>query len=254
MKIQVLGGHGGEAKGYGTTSYLIDNKILIDAGSVAGALETKDQVAIDTIFISHPHLDHIKDLAFLCDNCFGLRSKPFQVHTHPTVKKAILDHLLNDVIWPDFTKLPTEDKAILKINNMLPEEPVKFDGYTVKGIPVNHPHDAMGFIISKGDTSVLLTLDSGPTDRIWEVAKKTPNLKGIFTEVSFPNSLQNIADLSQHHTSATMQEEIKKMPKGVKVILTHFKPNYREKILEEIEEIGDSRLYVLQNDGEVFNF
>lgn len=254
MKIQVLGGHGGEAKGYGTTSYLIDNKILIDAGSVASALETKDQLNIDHIFISHPHLDHIKDLAFLCDNCFGLRKEPFRVRTHPTVKKAILDHLLNDVIWPDFTKLPNEETAVLKIENMLPEESVNVDGYTVVGIPVNHPHDAMGFIVTKGDVSVLFTLDSGPTDRIWELARKNPNLKGIFTEVSFPNSLQKVADISQHHTSATMREELKKMPSGVKVILTHFKPNYRDKILGEIEKIGDSRICVLQNDGEVFNF
>jgi len=254
MKIQVLGGHGGEAKGYGTTSYLIDNKILIDAGSVAGALDTKDQVNIDHIFISHPHLDHIKDLAFLCDNCFGLRSAPFEVHTHPTVKKAILDHLLNDVIWQDFTKLPNKEKAILRIHEMHPEEAVTVMGYTVRGIPVNHPHDAMGFIVTKGETSVLFTLDSGPTDRIWEVAKKTPNLRGIFTEVSFPDSMQKVADLSQHHTSATMKDELLKMPQGVKVILTHFKPNYRDEILEEIEAIGDKRICVLQNDGEVFNF
>lgn len=254
MKIQVLGGHGGEAKGYGTTSYLIDDKILIDAGSVAGALETSDQVKIDHIFISHPHLDHIKDLAFLCDNCFGLRKDPFQVYTHPTVKKAILDHLLNDVIWPDFTKLPNQERPVLKIHEMTPEEPVHLGGYRIQGVHVNHPHDSMGFIVTKGEASVLFTLDSGPTDHIWEVAKSTPNLRGIFTEVSFPDSLQKVADLSQHHTSATMRDELKKMPNGVKVILTHLKPNYRDEILKEIEAIGDRRISVLQNDGEVFNF
>src|SRR5690349_712014 len=103
MKIQVLGGHGGLAKGFETTSFLIDDILLVDAGAVASTLSIGQQTKIENILISHCHLDHIKDLAFICDNCFGLKGKPFLVHTHATVKKIIKDHLLNDIVWPDFT-------------------------------------------------------------------------------------------------------------------------------------------------------
>ena len=100
MKIQVLGGHGGLAKGFQTTSILIDDILLIDAGAVAATLSIEEQTKIDNILISHCHLDHIKDLAFICDNCFGLKNKPFNVHTHPTVNKIIKckSHSRNNVL------------------------------------------------------------------------------------------------------------------------------------------------------------
>ena len=75
MLVRVIGGHGGVAPGYKATSYLIDGKLLIDAGSVASGLIIEEQVQIDNILISHAHLDHITDLAFLSDNCFGLKGK-----------------------------------------------------------------------------------------------------------------------------------------------------------------------------------
>jgi len=71
MKIKILGGHGGLARGFSTTSFLIDDELLIDAGSVASTLSVEEQSKINHILISHSHLDHIKDLAFICDNCFG---------------------------------------------------------------------------------------------------------------------------------------------------------------------------------------
>ena len=77
MQVKIIGGHGGVTRNYHATSYLIDESLLIDAGSVASGLDIQDQLKIDHILISHAHLDHTKDLAFICDNCFGLRKKPF---------------------------------------------------------------------------------------------------------------------------------------------------------------------------------
>jgi ribonuclease BN (tRNA processing enzyme) len=254
MKIKVLGGHGGLAKGFSTTSFLIDDVLLVDAGNVAGPLTIEEQVRIDHILISHCHLDHIKDLAFICDNCFGLKDRPFRVYTHATVNKMIKSHLLNDIIWPDFTVLPNAEQPTMEIHSIEEEKVLKLGEYTITPIKVNHPLDTMGFIIEKGNTSVLFTLDTGPTERIWEVARGVKNLKAIFTEVSFPNSLSKVAVLSDHHTPHTIGEEIKKMPENVPVILTHLKPNYRTDILSEIEKLKEDRIRVLENDGEVFEF
>lgn len=254
MKIQVLGGHGGLAPGFQTTSFLIDDILLVDAGAVASALSIEDQTKIDHIFISHCHLDHIKDLAFLCDNCFGLKGKPFQVFTHETVHKIIKQHLLNDVIWPDFTVLPNAANPTITINSIEEEKPVHIGAYIITPVKVNHPLDAMGFIVEKESSAVLFTLDTGPTERIWEVASSKKNLKAVFTEVSFPNSLKEVAKLSDHHTPRSLLEEMKKIPVSVPVILTHLKPNYRDKIIQELQEDKEDRIRVLQKDGEIFHF
>jgi cAMP phosphodiesterase len=254
MKIQILGGHGGLAKGYSTTSFLLDDKLLIDAGAAAGTLTVEEQTKINHILISHCHLDHIKDLAFLCDNCFGLRSGPFEVFTHSTVKSIIKSHLFNDIIWPDFTALPSPENPTIRINAISEEAQLLIDEYSVMPVRVKHQHDAMGFVVEKGHSAVLFTLDTGPTERIWEVAKHYRNLKAIFTEVSFPNSLAKVAHLSDHHTPLSLKQELLKMPPEIPVILTHLKPHYRKEILKEISDLGESRLRVLEKDGEIFRF
>ena len=254
MKIQILGGHGGLSKGHSTTSFLIDDKLLIDAGAVASTLSVEEQSKIDHILISHCHLDHIKDLAFLCDNCFGMRKKPFEVFTHETVKKIIKAHLFNNIIWPDFSELPSVESPTINFNSIKEEVKLRIGDFDITPIKVKHAHDAMGFIIEKDQVAILFTLDTGPTDRIWEIARKIKNLKAIFTEVSFPNSLEKVAEVSDHHTANSLKTEMSKMPEHIPVILTHLKPSYREIILKEIQEMKEDRIRVLSRDGEIFNF
>lgn len=254
MKIRVLGGHGGKALGFETTSFLLDSKLLIDAGAAAATLSIEEQKAVDNILITHVHLDHIQDLAYISDNCFGLRSIPFNVYSHETVKGMIKKHLMNDIIWPDFSVLPTPEKPTMKFHAIGPEKTLKIAHYEVTPVRVNHAHDAMGYVIDDGTSAVIFTGDTGPTERIWEVAKSVKNLKAIFTEVSFPNSLQTVADVSDHHTSASIFQELKKMPKDVIVVLTHLKPNYRDQVAKEVESLGDPRIRVLEKDGQIFNF
>ncbi len=254
MKIQVLGGHGGLAQGCSTTSFLIDHKLLIDAGAVASKLSVLDQSRIDNILISHCHLDHIKDLAFICDNCFGVKGKPFEVYSHTTVNDIIKRHLLNDIVWPDFTKLPNEMNPTMHLNNLIPEKKIRIADYDVTPVKVKHPLDAMGYIVENQESAILFTLDTGPTERIWELARKNKKLKAIFTEISFPNRFQSVADVSEHHTAQTLRPELEKMPSDIPIILTHLKPNFRHEILKEVEALGLKRIHVLEKDGEVFNF
>ena len=254
MLVRIIGGHGGVSPGFKNTSYLIDGKLLIDAGSCASGIHIDEQVAIDNVLISHSHLDHISDLAFLADNCFGLKGRPFEIHTNSTVKNAIMTHLLNDVIWPDFSKLPNTDNPTLHFNEIVPEKSFKLGDYEILPVRVNHPGDAMGFIIQKNNTAIVFTQDTGPTDRIWQLAKNFSNLKAIFTEVSFPNKLEKVAIDSQHHTPNTMEEEIKKMPADVPIFLGHIKPNYQTLLYQEIEKLGNERITLLGSDDTSYIF
>lgn len=258
MQVKIIGGHGGVTRNYHATSYLIDESLLIDAGSVASGLDIQDQLKIDHILLSHAHLDHTKDLAFICDNCFGLKGRPFEVHCHKQVHKAVKDHLFNDIIWPDFSVLPNKENPTIKFNELENEKTVSLGEYKVTPIHVNHsvynPGEAYGFIVEKGDCAILFTQDTKATERIWEVGKTFKNLKAIFTEVSFPNKLQNVADISDHHSPATMKEEIKKMPKDVPVYLGHLKPNYQEELIQEITDLQEPRLHIMYADDVRFNF
>lgn len=255
MLIRIIGGHGGVAPGFRATSYLIDGKLLIDAGSVASGLLIDEQVMIDHILISHPHLDHISDLAFLSDNCFGLKGKPFEIYANQPVTDAIKKHLMNDIIWPDFSKLPNKKNPTIRFNEMVPEVELDLGDYKILPVRVNHPGEAVGFIVESKEAAVLFTQDTGPTDRIWEIAKKVKNLKAIFTEASFPNKLKGVAEASQHHTPASLAVEIGKMPKEIPIFVGHLKPNYQTQLYKEIEAINkDGRITLLGSDDTNYVF
>lgn len=254
MKLRILGGHGGVTAGFAATSFLIDDSLLLDAGSVAETLTIEDQAKIDHILISHSHLDHIKDLAFICDNCFGMKNIPFQVYSHRTVKDIIKTHLFNDTIWPDFTAIPSKENPTIEFHSLEPEVPFILEQYRIIPVKVQHPNDAMGYIIDDGKSAILFTVDTAATDRIWEIAKTIKNLKAIVTEVSFPNSMSKVAIASDHHTPASLKLELTKMPKDIPIILTHLKPNFRDELFSEISELKEPRLRLLERDGIIFNF
>jgi ribonuclease BN (tRNA processing enzyme) len=251
--VKVIGGHGGVSPGFQATSYLINDELLIDAGSIASGVTIKEQVAVENILISHAHLDHISELAYLCDNCFGLRPSPFMVHSNKVVKDAILTHILNDTIWPDFSKLPSESKPTIKFNEFIPGKSFVLGDYEIMPVRVNHYTEACGFIITWNNKSLIFTQDTGPTEEIWKAGNRT-DLVGIFSEVSFPNSLEQVAIDSLHHTPKSIGVEIKKMPPNVPIYLGHLKPNYQDKLVNEIAGLGENRINLLTKDGVVLKF
>lgn len=138
-----------------------------------------------------------------------------------------------------------KENPTLRFHDILPENWIQLGEYRILPIPVNHQAGALGFIIERKNTSVVFTQDTGTTRKIWEYAKQLKNLKTIFSKISFPNALNKVASASQHHTPATMQEEIKKMPKDVPIFLGHLKPNFQH-LFKEIEEIGNERITIFR--------
>lgn len=251
--VKVIGGHGGVSPGFQATSYLINDELLIDAGSIASGVSIKDQIKVDNILISHAHLDHISELAYLCDNCFGLKNKPFMVYSNKVVKDAIKTHILNDTIWPDFSKLPSESKPTIKFNEFIPGATFQLGDYEVTPVRVNHFTEACGFVITWREKTLIFTQDTGPTEEIWKVGNKS-SLVGIFSEISFPNILEQVAIDSLHHTPKSIGEEVKKMPKKVPIYLGHLKPNYQDILVNEIAVLGENRINLLTKDGVVLKF
>ena len=107
MKIKVLGCSGSEAIGHNPPGFLVNDVLMLDAGTITAALSIEAQSKITDVLISHTHLDHIKSVLFLADNIIGRIKRPVNIRSIPKVIDAIRKHLMNNIIWPDFTKIPT---------------------------------------------------------------------------------------------------------------------------------------------------
>ena len=139
MKIRVLGCSGGITKGVATTSFLIDDDILIDAGTGVGNLSISEMRRIKHIFITHSHLDHVSSIALLADTLFAqLVGQPITVHSERSTIKVLKEHVFNWLIWPDFTVLPNKSKAVLKLKSMTKKSTLEIEGRRIEMIEVNH--------------------------------------------------------------------------------------------------------------------
>ena len=255
MEIRILGCYGAELPGYRFCSFVIDGKLLLDAGAVTSVLRLSEQRRISNILVTHAHLDHIKDIPFLAANLVGERlPQPVNIISIARVIEGIKAHLFNGALWPDFTALPTVKSPVLKFMSIEPRVDIPVQGFTVRAIPVNHTVPAVGYIVRKGRSAILYTGDTGPTERIWEEANELRDLKAVLVESSFPNRLRGVARSSGHMTPMILKRELKKLSrKDIPILLTHMKPQYLNLLRKEVGNIRRPKLSFLEQ-GECYRF
>jgi cAMP phosphodiesterase len=248
MQFRVLGCSGGQVPGQQLSSYLIEDALLVDAGSTTAVLSLKAQQKIKNVLITHAHLDHVMSLATLADNLFGIDGT-IHVWALPEVVAGLRTSFFNDTIWPDFTRITADSQSapILTFHDLAEEEATAIGDYTVTAVRVNHAVTSTAFFIENEKTTFLHVGDTGPTEKIWSLARGKKKLRAVVLEASFPNRLQETADLSQHLTPQTLAGEAEKLGRpSVPVLVTHLKPQYREEIIAELTKLKRLRLKILK--------
>jgi ribonuclease BN (tRNA processing enzyme) len=253
MRIQVLGGYGGESLECRMTCLLINDRVALDAGSLSQALSVEQQVEVHTILLSHSHMDHTNSLPFFIENVYGKTEKAIDIYGSTATVYAIRKYLFNNATWPDFTRLPNHLLPAMRFHELESEVPVVIDGVSFTPIPVSHTVPTHGFLIEQNGSAVLWSSDTGPTQRFWEIANRTPNLRAVCIDTSFDNSLQPIADVSLHLTPQTLQAELRKLERNVPILLHHLKPPCVGKIHEEVRKLRIPNLEFLEQ-GKEYSF
>ena len=253
MDIRVLGCHGSQLPGYNATGFLLDGTIMVDGGTITSVLSMEEQINIKSILVTHAHLDHVRDIMFLVDN-FSYCKKEYpaiSVISTQGVIDALSAHLFNNIIWPDFSQIPTPANPVLEFEVVQPGVKFRLNNLTINAVRVNHTVETVGYVIESEGCSVIFVGDTGPTEEIWKVARKQENLRAIFIEASFPDSLNTIANVTGHLTPSGLERELAKL--GVlapHVYLYHMKPQYEKTIKEEVSLIGNRYIRIL-SEGEV---
>jgi cAMP phosphodiesterase len=236
VNLRVLGCHGGELPNCRSTCFLVDGVMALDAGSLTSTLSLEELCKVDDIVLTHSHFDHVKDLPMMADLIVGRRSSPVTVHSSEECIATLRKNMFNNVLWPDFTSIPDKKNPVLKLKPFKSGASFKVGKYTFKSVPVDHPVESCGFLISDGNTQVAMSGDTGPTEQLWKVLNKARNLKALLLETSFPNKLQQLADISGHLTPQTLESELKKFSNrnGCEVLLYHLKPAFVRQLRSEL--------------------
>jgi len=249
MKIRVLGCSGAIAAGCKTTAFLLDDDVLIDAGSGVGDLTLDELYRIEHILLSHSHLDHVHALPLLADSVIRhreeLKRPPIQVHALPQTIEALRKHIFNGTIWPDFSRLPSVEEPVLRFVPFTQGELLQLPGgRRIKVLPAAHTVPAVGFAVEIPSAQVaqagrwwIFSGDTGPNPALWQRLRGM-NVVQLIIETAFSDEESGLAKVSRHLCPAMLGEELKHLRGTVDVRITHIKPGEREAVMEEIAALG----------------
>ncbi len=238
MEIRILGAHNCESPDTGLISILIDQALVIDAGSITSSLPFSAQRGLKAIFLTHQHFDHVRDLATLGLNLYGQRT--IELYALESVLDVVSSCLFSDKIYLDFRNRPTPEKPTFKFCPVEPYKEVVVQGYAVLPLPVNHGMSAVGYqVTSRDKKSFFFSGDTGRNNpSFWQAV----SAQLVIIEVTFPNSHQTLAMESSHLTPQFLKEELGKL-KGVRgslppVVTVHMNPELEGEIREEVEQVS----------------
>lgn len=248
MDLRVIGCHGGETPRHRTCAFILDDTLAVDAGSLTSGMEVDAQARLQACVVSHAHLDHIRDLASLADNRCQMGAPPLLVAGTKGTLDTLRRHFFNNVLWPDFSRIPAGGGPTIQYVELAPERPTVLAGKTVRAVHVSHTIEAASFVIEGEGGSIAYSGDTGPTDRMWEVLNEQHDLRALLMEVSFPNREQWLANASGHHTPQTLAKDLAKYraPQDLPTLLYHIKPVFQAEVERECAALKGLNLAVLQ--------
>ena len=203
-------------------------------------------------------MDHISDIAYVLDNYFSIREKTLNIIGLPKTIEILKEHMFNDLIWPDFSKinlLHSDKKAVNYINLEIGKEYSIGNGESIEAFKTDHTVPSCGYIYKKDKTSVIITADTYSLESMIERVDRDKEIKSMVIECSFPSNMEKLAKDSKHLTPKLLFNALKKLKRDdVLLYINHIKPTYLEIITDEIEQFRGKWEPVLLKDSNIINF
>jgi cAMP phosphodiesterase len=214
---------------------LIDDDVLIDAGTGIGDLVLSDLRSIRHVFLTHAHLDHIAGLPMLADAVFDEQNqRPLTVYAREETLRAIQDHLFNDVIWPDFARLPSPENPMLRYRVCSPGDTFTIDRRNFYAVDVMHSVPSLGFTVQNSGGVFAVSGDTKSNETLWPVLNACDELKVLVIEVSFPDEMENLAAEAGHYCPRTLTRDLERLRHDPEIWLTGMKPGEESRILRQV--------------------
>lgn len=233
---------------------LVDDDVLIDAGTGIGDLALAELAPIRHVFLTHAHLDHIAGLPMLADSIFDENfTEPLTVYAREETLRAIQDHLFNDVIWPDFAKLPSSEWPMLRYQVCSPGDTVRIGHREFYAVDVMHSVPSLGYTIRNSGGSFAVSGDTKTNETLWPVLNACEDLKVLVIEVSFPNEMEELAAQAGHYCPRTLTNDLERLRHDPEIWLTGMKPGEEARILKQVIKSAPDKNIQMLSRGTVLN-
>lgn len=241
MKVRVLGCSGAIAKDCRTTSFLIDEDVLVDAGTGVGDLTLQEMRQINHVVLTHSHLDHIAALPLMVDTIGSSRVTPLQIHALAGTIEALKVHVFNDVIWPDFSRIPAPESPFVSFHEHSVGQTLHITGKAIEVLPAVHTVPACGYAITTGGGCWVFSGDTERNPAFWQRINQL-EVAMLVIETAFSNREQELAKRSLHLSPMVLADELDFIAKDKRypIYITHTKPAETEMIMAEIQRFDQT--------------
>jgi len=254
MRVEVLGCSAGIGGNLRTMCLLVDQDILVDAGTGAGELSLARVIGINTLFLTHSHLDHCACLPLLADAAGNFRDTPLNVYALPETISALKRNILNGEIWPDYTVRPSPERPYITFTPIAPGETVEMDGRSITALPARHAVPCVGYRLGSGAASLVYSGDTTFCEDFWQALNHISNLQYLLIETTFLNRNAAGAKRSGHLTAELLAQGLRLLQSPVQVFIAHMEAGREnDTMLEVLQAAGEFKPQMLQR-GRVFEF
>jgi ribonuclease BN (tRNA processing enzyme) len=235
MKVRVLGCSGAIAKGCRTTSFLIGEDVLVDAGTGVGDLTLDEMMRVNHVFLTHSHLDHVAALPLMVDSIAAKRRKPLQIHALAGTIAALKTHIFNNIIWPDFSRIPSPQAPFITFQEVAVGQRLDIGDKQIEVLPAVHTVPAVGYAVSTGRGHWVFTGDTERNPAFWQRLNQL-EVAMLVIETAFSNRESELARRSLHLSPHSLADELGFIDQARKypIYITHTKPAETELIMAEI--------------------
>lgn len=251
MRVTVLGCNGSIGGNLRTTCYRVDDDILVDAGTGAADLTLQQLIAINTVFLTHSHLDHCTLLPMLADAAGNFRDTPLAVHALPETIAALKEHMLNGKLWPDYTTLPSPERPYLCFKPLSPGETVELQGRRITALPARHAVPAIAYQVDSGAASWVYSGDTTFCEEFWQALNRIANLQYLLVETTCLNRNAAGAARSGHMTAELLAQGLRLLRRPVGLFIVHMEAGHEADTLREVlQTAGEFNPQALQRGRE----
>jgi ribonuclease BN (tRNA processing enzyme) len=233
------------------TTLLVNGAVAFDAGALGLYGSPADQARVRHVFLTHAHLDHVATLPIFLENVADDSADCPTVYATEPVLEVVRRDLLNDRVYPDFVRISRGGPPLVRLEAITPGTPVTAAGLGVTAVPVDHIVPTVGFVVAGPDAAFAYVTDTAPTEAVWDLANRTPDLRAVFLEVTFPDDQAWLAEVSKHLTTAQFAGELRKVRPGVAVYAVHLKARFRDRVRAEVAALGLPHVTILEPGREV---
>ncbi|MBI4938753.1 MAG: 3',5'-cyclic-nucleotide phosphodiesterase [Nitrosomonadales bacterium] len=251
MRVTVLGCNGSISGNLRTTCYRVDDDILVDAGTGAADLTLQQLLAINTVFLTHSHLDHCALLPMLADAAGNFRDTPLAVHALPETIAALKEHMLNGKLWPDYTALPSPERPYLCFKPLSPGETVELQGRRITALPARHAVPGIAYQVDSGAASWVYSGDTTFCEEFWQALNRIVNLQYLLVETTCLNRNAAGAARSGHMTAELLAQGLRLLRRPVELLIVHMEAGREADTLREVlQAAGEFNPQALQRGRE----